>query len=214
MKEINAIDRINKVYGANLSVSEKDNIYSLFDENTLVVEGDFEKVCGYVHGIEYGLSKKNNSSESVVNYFKQKVNGSISAVVQKRARDTYFSQEIRHFKIKILGVDGNIITYQADSYNTVPSGMAMGGTNYSSPIMNFEIPVNVSMKDLKEKVLDKMLLDLDEEIKNTLLKRRRNKMISHINTDMIINLTEQDLLRFSYTNEKLVTVNFQSEYSL
>ena len=214
MKNINAIERIYENYGLKLTLTEKDEVYSLTEGKNLVVEGDFDTVKNYVHGIEYGLTKKNTSSADVVDYFSKKINGHISATVSKRAKDTYYSQENRHFKIKILGVKDNVITYQADSYNTVPSGVVMGGTKYSSPIMTFEIPVNVSMTELKEKVLDKMLMQLDEEIKNALLAKRKSGAIEYINTDMIINITEEDVKRFSYTNFNLVTISYLSEYSL
>ena len=59
-----------------------------------------------------------------------------------------------------------------------------------------------------------MIIQVDKDTQKTLIKRRENKVINHINSDMIIMIKQEDLRKFGWSNDGLVTVRFSADYCL
>ena len=58
-----------------------------------------------------------------------------------------------------------------------------------------------------------MVEEIDNSIKKILLEKYRGKYITHVNSDLIVNITEEDLKKYGWTNLSLVTERYTVNYS-
>ena len=214
----NIIDRLNENYKLKLSLDkgeESGTVVLMSDCSTPIIEDNLRGVKNYLHGIEYGLIYGNVTKEPEVTlYFKKKIGSKITAVVSKVAKNTYHSQEKRYFVINILDVKNGVVFYQAYTYNTCPSGVRVGNTEISSQVLQFALDDNISLMDIEEKVLDKMVEAIDTNIKQLLIEQKQKKVIDYINSDMIVDIKEKDLSHCGWTNSELVTVRYSVNYTI
>ena len=210
------IDRINKTYNTNFYLRKAEVLnFMLKEGTTLIMEDTLFAIKNYLHGIEYGLLRKTEKeSSSVLSFFKNKIGSTINVKVSKVAKDVYFSQEVRHFIVKIIDVTNNVVTYQAETYNVCPSGVKVGNTTCGTPILRITVPEELGFEDFENAILRKMVVDIDEEVKKELIRERTLKIRNHINSDMIINITDVDLVKFGWKNDGLKTVSFTMNYIL
>lgn len=210
------IDRLNKTYNTNFSLRKAEVLnFMLKEGTTLVMEDTLFAIKSYLHGIEYGLLRNTGEkSSSVLNFLKSKVGGTINVKVSKVSKDIYFSQEVRHFIIKIIDVTKHIVTYQAETYNVCPSGLKVGNTTCGTPVLRISVPDDLEFEDFENCVLRQMVIDIDDEVKKELRREKKMKIRNYINSDMIINVTEEDMKTFGWTNDGLKTVSFTLNYIL
>lgn len=225
LKEINfkslksLMDRLNQEYNLGLTITEieKNKSARLMVDSINIIQSNFNDIKHYLQGIEFGLIKcnvlKSEKDSVVLSYFKNKVGKSINVKVQKLAKDSYYSQEIRNFNIKILAIEGNDIIYQADTFN-ITTSLRVAGTNISTPILRYSLDKQQTMEDIQKTIIPRMFEVSDTCIKNELINQKCKKIINFINPDLICNITEKDLERCGWSNPDLVTVNVKIDFKL
>lgn len=209
----NLIERVNYHCGLKFKLESEGETYILKEGTNVVLEGDLQNIKLYLNGVEYAAVSCIKKDSPIVAFFKQKIGESaIRATIKKKARDSYYSQEIRHFAINILAVKGNTVSFQARTYNTC-SAAKIGGTDISSEILTYTVDENLPFSALESIVLDAMVEEIDNSIKKILLEKYRGKYITHVNSNLIVNIKEEDLKKYGWTNLSLVTERYTVNYS-
>lgn len=206
-------EKINYRCGLKFSLESSGNHYTLKEGTNVIMEGDLDKIKTYLRGVEFASLVCVKKDSAIISFFKQRIGMPIKATVKKKAKDNYFSQEERILAINILSVEGNVISYQANTYNICPSGVKMGGTDISSAVLTYTVDETIPFSGLESIVLSAMIKTIDNSIKENLLNKYKSGSINHVNSDLIIDIKPEELRRFGWTNEGLITERYTINYS-
>ncbi len=193
-------DEIKLLNKKGISLIYADKVYNLLCKDKVIFMGSAKETYIYLQGLKYGLHVLTGKSDNDVNeftaydYFKNRVEKGFIIEAKKTAEDTYFSQSMNRYHIKIEKLFSDKLFFTAIADVITPSGYK-SGSSIRIPLRNVPIKKDDTVDSIGERILRVINVAMLDIVKT-------NK---DLHSDRLLWLTKDDMWYLGWSNAGMLT---------
>jgi hypothetical protein len=192
-------NEIKLIKQKKLELEYVDKAYNLYESKNIIFQGTARETYIFIQGMKHGIAARGSKPENtdtftVYDYFKNRVEKGFIIEAKKTSEDTYFSQSMNKYHIKIEKLFSDKLFFTAVADVITPSGYK-SGSSIRIPLRNVPINKDDTIDSIGERILRVINVAMLDIVKT-------NK---DLHSDRLLWLTKDDMWYLGWSNAGMLT---------